>query len=116
MNKLRLILFLGFTALCTAPLVVAEQPADLASGLKPLASILAGKQAKFDIAGRIEVSIDGKPQPIEVSLVRYDDQSFDLQLTHADYAVSIRRRNDVTALMPLLPSLPVGPLLPLGPL
>ena len=98
MNKLRLILLLGFTALCTAPLVVAEQPTDLASGLKPLATILAGKQAKFDLSGKIELPIDGKPQPIEVSLVRYDDQSFDLQLTHADYAVSIRRRSDVTAL------------------
>jgi len=98
MNKLRLILFLGLTVLLPSPLVVAEQPADLASGLKPLATILAGRQAKFDISGKIEVPIDGKPQPIEVSLVRYDDQSFDLQLTHADYALSIRRRNDVTAL------------------
>ena len=98
MNKLRLILFLGLAVLCTAPLVIAEQPADLASGLKPLATILAGKQARFDISGKIELPVDGKPQPIEISLVRYDGQSFDLQLTHADYAVSIRRRNDVTAL------------------
>lgn len=98
MNKLRLIILLGFTALCTAPFVSAEQPADLASGLKPLATIFAGKQSKFDLSGKIELPIDGKTQSIEFSLVRYDDQSFDLQLTHADYAASIRRRSDVTAL------------------
>ncbi len=89
---------LGLSLLCTAGAARAEQPADLASGLKPLAMILAGKEAKFEISGKIEVPIDGKPQPIEISLIRYDDQSFDLQLTHAEYAVSIRRRSDVTAL------------------
>lgn len=98
MNTLRLIFLLGLSVLCAAQTAIAEQPADLASRLKPLASILAGKEAKFDISGKVEVPIDGKPQPIEVSLVRYDDQSFDLQLTHADYALSIRRRSDVTAL------------------
>ncbi len=98
MNKLRLMFLLGLSLLYTTQTGVAEQPADLASGLKPLATILAGKEAKFDISGKVEVPIDGQPQPIEFSLVRYDDQSFDLQLTHADYAVSIRRRSDVTAL------------------
>ena len=89
---------LGLSLLCAAGAAHAEQPADLASGLKPLAMILAGKEAKFEISGKIEVPIDGKPQPIEISLIRYDDQSFDLQLTHAEYAMSIRRRSDVTAL------------------
>ncbi len=81
-----------------AQTAVAEQPADLASGLKPLASILAGKQATFDLSGRVELPIDGRSQTIEVSVIRYDDESFDLTLAHSEYAITIRRRADMTAL------------------
>ena len=76
----------------------AEKPVDLAGGLKPLASILAGREAKFDLSGKVEVPIDGKAQAIDISMVRYDAESFDLVLSHPEYALTIRRRADVTAL------------------
>ena len=80
-------------------LQAAERPVDLVTGLKPLVSILAGREHHFDVSGTIEGLIDdGRQQSIEVRVVRYDDESFDLSLSHPDYAVSIRRRGDVTAM------------------
>lgn len=75
----------------------AEALSDFVNGVKPFVSVIAGREAKFDLSGKITVPIDGKAQGIDVSLVRYDDESFDITLTHADYAVSIRRRADITA-------------------
>ncbi len=80
------------------PLPAAERPADLVTGLKPLVAILAGSEHHFDVSGRIEVPIDGRQQSIEVSIIRYDDECFDLTLSHSDYAVAIRRRADITAM------------------
>lgn len=34
----------------------------------------------------------------EIRMLRYDDESFDFALTHAEYAIEIRRRADVTAM------------------
>ena len=90
-----LVAVLGF---CSPGMLLADQPKDLASALTPLASALSGRMPQFEISGRVAIPIDGSTQPIDVRLVRYDDESFDLVLTHADYAVEIRRRADVTAL------------------
>ena len=90
-----LVAVLGF---CSPGMLLADQPKDLASALTPLASALSGRMPQFEISGRVAMPIDGSTQPIDVRLVRYDDESFDLVLTHADYAVEIRRRADVTAL------------------
>ena len=79
-------------------LQAAEKPPDLVTGLKPLVSILVGREHHFDLSGRIDLPIDGKQQTIEVSLVRYDDECFDLSLSHTDFEVTIRRRADVTAM------------------
>lgn len=98
MKMLRFVLPLLFVVLGMTPFATAEKPADLAGGLKPLASILAGKQSQFDLSGKVEIPIDGKSQSIEVSIVRYDEDCFDLVLAHPEYAVTIRRRVDVTAL------------------
>lgn len=38
--------------------------------------------------------IDGKPQSIQFRLARYDDNSFDLDLIHTEYAVQLRRREE----------------------
>ena len=77
---------------------VGDQPQDLADALTPLASVLSGRMPQFEVTGRVSVPIDGSPQTIEVRIVRYDSKSFDLALTHADYAIEIRRRADVTAM------------------
>ncbi|HRA88293.1 MAG TPA: hypothetical protein PK992_09490, partial [Planctomycetaceae bacterium] len=85
-------------AFCGQGIVLADQSKDLASALTPLASALTGKTPQFEISGKVAIAIDGSTQPIDVRMVRYDDESFDLALTHAEYAVEIRRRADVTAL------------------
>jgi len=87
-----------WAALQTPASVFAETPTDLAVGLKPLASVVAGREPKFDLSGKIQLPIDGKAQAIDVSVVRYDEESFDLVVTHPEYAVTIRRRADITAL------------------
>lgn len=79
-------------------LAAADHPKDLASALTPLVSALSGKTPQFEITGQVVVPIDGKPQPIEIRMLRYDDESFDFALTHAEYAIEIRRRADVTAM------------------
>lgn len=79
-------------------LAVADQPKDLASVLTPLASAFSGRMSQFEVSGHIAVPIDGSTQPIDVRMVRYDEESFDLALTHADYAIDIRRRANVTAM------------------
>lgn len=84
----------GSRASTSAP----ANPLDtLAGQLEPVWSVLQGRASEFDwqLSGQIE--IDGQPQPIEGRLRRYDDQAFDLQVSHPDYAVEIRRRGDATA-------------------
>lgn len=98
MKMLRLVLPLLFILAGAAVPALAEKPADLASGLKPLASILAGREAQFDLSGKVKVPIDGRSQTIDISMVRYDAESFDLVLSHSEYALTLRRRAEVTAL------------------
>lgn len=98
MKMLRLVFPLLFVTVGTTLPLFAEKPADLAIGLKPLASILAGKESQFDVSGKVELPIDGSSQTIDISIIRYDDECFDLTLAHPEYAVTIRRRADITAL------------------
>ena len=79
----------------------APQPnptANLVRALAPFLDTLSGRTANFQIKGRIEATIDGKPQLITLRLARYDARSFDLDLIHSDYAVQIRRRSATTAM------------------
>lgn len=69
----------------------------LAQGLRPFLACLSGERDAFQLAGRVEVPIDGKPQRIDVRLQRFDANSFDLSLKHDEYWVELRRRADVTA-------------------
>jgi hypothetical protein len=86
----------------TVPATAADANDDLIAGFKPFLTVMLGKDRDFDLSGRIELPIDGAAQAIDLHLMRYDDTSFDLELTHAEYAVIIRRRPDVTVLaMPL---------------
>ncbi len=75
-----------------------EQPIDrLAHDLDPWLSVISGRADSFTIAGTVNVKIDGKQQRIDLRLERFDDESFDLSLTHSEYAVEIRRRADSIA-------------------
>ncbi|MDA1166510.1 MAG: C45 family autoproteolytic acyltransferase/hydrolase [Planctomycetota bacterium] len=69
----------------------------LAEGLRPFLEALGGKQSRFTLSGKVGLPIDGKEQSVSIQLVRFDDEAFDLALTHSEYAVSIRRRSNVTA-------------------
>jgi hypothetical protein len=69
----------------------------LAYGLRPFLDALGGREPQFTLSGTVRIPIDGKEQSVAIQLVRFDEDSFDLALTHSDYAVSIRRRSDVTA-------------------
>jgi hypothetical protein len=86
----------------TQPLVPAangQQANSLTDGLAPFLNALSGSASRFQLSGNIQVAIDGKPQSIEIRIARFDDTSFDLALTHADYAVEIRRRAESTAMI-----------------
>ena len=80
------------------PTLDTIQTEKLLSGLRPIVSSLVGREKQFRLTGTVELPIDGKNQTIEINMARYNDESFDLALTHADYAVEIRRRADLTSL------------------
>ena len=80
-------------------LSAGEPQRDLIAGLKPVASILSGREASFSLQGDLQIPIDGSRQPVDMQLSRYDATSFDLQLSHPEYAVTLRRRADVTVLI-----------------
>jgi len=86
--------------LITASQLTAEpkRPVALAEKLQPFLRVLSGEQKQYELSGKIEFQNDGKRQPVALRVSRFDDNSFDLELTHAEYAVSIRRRADATAL------------------
>lgn len=71
-------------------------------GLRPFLRVFTGRETQFELTGDLQVRIDGKLQPIQLRLTRFDDQQFDLALTHKDYAVEIHRRaGSTTMIMPL---------------
>ncbi|MEQ9410292.1 MAG: C45 family peptidase [Fuerstiella sp.] len=72
---------------------------SLNAGLKPFLQMLSGGQKTFELTGELQIRIDGRQQPIRLRLARFDDEAFDLSLTHTDYAVEIRRRADSTAMV-----------------
>ncbi|MBS0206554.1 MAG: peptidase C45 acyl-coenzyme A:6-aminopenicillanic acid acyl-transferase [Planctomycetes bacterium] len=71
--------------------------ANLALQLKPLLNLISGQEKAFGMTASIQAKIAGTVVPIEVRLVRFDDSAFDLDLTHPQYSVSIRRRREETA-------------------
>lgn len=82
--------------LAPASLPAAEPAPNLAQELKPICAALAKAQVAW--TATIDIEIDGKPQRVEARFARFSAQAFDLQLTHADYAAELRRRNEATAL------------------
>ncbi|WP_144057625.1 C45 family autoproteolytic acyltransferase/hydolase [Novipirellula maiorica] len=80
-----------------APVHAENTAARLGDNLQPLISCLSGNAKSFSISADIDVHIDGQVQHVDGRLVRFDDQSFDLDLIHSDYSVRIRRRAESTA-------------------
>ncbi|MFV0445146.1 MAG: C45 family autoproteolytic acyltransferase/hydrolase [Planctomycetaceae bacterium] len=78
--------------------LAASDRVSLTEDLQPWFDIVSGEADRFGVEGTISARIDGQPQAIELDLRRYDDEAFDLALTHRDYALAIRRRPDGIAL------------------
>ncbi len=70
----------------------ADDTSRLAKQLSPWLELVSGKFEQFTLSGSGSPTIDGKPQSITLKLTRFDADSFDLEVNHAEYAVAIRRR------------------------
>ena len=72
---------------------------SLTDGLRPFLKMLSGTESQFELKGDLKIRIDGRPQSVQLRLTRFDDEAFDLVLTHPEFAVEIRRRADSTAMI-----------------
>ena len=96
-TEMRTVLALLALVLCQANLRADNPSERLASDINPWLDCVVGK-ADYRITGRANPQIDNKPQAIDFRVERFDATSFDFEVTHAEYAVSIRRRADGIAL------------------
>jgi len=74
---------------------MAERRADeseFAQAFRPVLEVLSGQLASFELQATVQGPIEGSVQALSVRLAKWDDSAFDLELTHADYAVAIHRR------------------------
>lgn len=94
----RLLSFVSLAAFLFLPVALqgADPTPNLATQLNPFCAALAKAQIAW--TATIDLEIDGQVQHVDASFARFSGQSFDLKLTHADYAIELRRRDDATAL------------------
>jgi hypothetical protein len=78
--------------------VVKAPTTDFSQGFAPLLEVIAGAKETFELTGSVTAPIDDRVQQLEVRFTKWDQQAFDLELTHADYAVAIYRRPQMTAM------------------
>lgn len=81
-----------FFLLNLSPNVLSDDLTRLSKELEPWLELLSGQMEQFTLDGTGNPTIEGNPQPIQFKLVKFDEESFDLELEHADYAVQLRRR------------------------
>lgn len=83
----------------TADSLQADDPVKrLSSDLAPWLDCLVGRTDGYAIEGHATPEIDGQRHRIDFRAVRYDANAFDLEITHAQFAVEIRRRADAIAM------------------
>lgn len=96
MHKKLACYFLTIFLVCTS--ANAESVTEVfAQQIKPWQQFLLGQRASFLLEVEAFVEIDHKLQKIQARLERFDNNSFDLELTHEKYAVRIIRRANTTA-------------------
>lgn len=78
-------------ALGPAAAARADEP-EFTQAFRPLLEMLSGQLATFELQATARGPIDGRTQELSVRLAKWDRTAFDLELTHADYAVAIHRR------------------------
>ena len=90
--------WLLYVAVVVSP-TFASPPDALQKALTPILNTLRSTSVPFAIEGKVTVPIDNKQQDVELRLVRYSGESFDLELTHQDYAIKLFRRPDSTTFL-----------------
>ena len=85
--------FIAFALNLTA-LAHTDDTARLSKQLEPWLQLFGDQVGPFTLTGTASPLIDGTPQTIQFKLVRLDEESFDLELEHSEYAVRLRRRVD----------------------
>ncbi len=89
---MRALIALLSLVVCLQTNLWADNPSErLGNDLKPWLDCVVGR-SDYRITGTASPQIDGKPQAIEFRIERFDATAFDLEVTHAEYAVTIRRR------------------------
>jgi dienelactone hydrolase len=72
---------------------------QLGSQLDPWLAALQLRTEQFTLSGSGSVPIDNKVQQIEMKLVRHSDAHFELVLNHPEYAITLVRTADLTAVV-----------------
>ncbi|MDZ4849640.1 MAG: C45 family autoproteolytic acyltransferase/hydrolase [Pirellulaceae bacterium] len=79
------------------PLAVSDETDEtprLARDIAPWIECISGRNESFSLQGKANLKLDGKLHELQIHFDRFNDDAFDLQLTHSDYAVHFRRRID----------------------
>ena len=71
----------------------------LADRLEPFYRIWSGKEDRFALRVNGNLQIKGEPQSIQIDVSKFDDQSFDFVAVHPEYAVSVHRTEQMTAMV-----------------
>jgi hypothetical protein len=91
---------LALILLCQCiPFATANEAEQLKKSLTPILTTLQSTSVPFTIEGSVTVPIDNKQQQVDLRISRFSSTSFDLELTHQDYAIRLVRNNDTTSLL-----------------
>ncbi|MDP1561484.1 MAG: C45 family peptidase [Pirellulaceae bacterium] len=71
--------------------------ADFSESFAPLLEVVSGAKGTFELTGTVSGHVDGQVQRLELRFAKWDEQAFELELTHPDYSVAIYRRPQLTA-------------------
>jgi len=85
-------------AATAAARVRADETPPLGTRLAALWECLSGGRDSFALVGSIHVGPDEGGHDVAMRFERFDADAYDLVLEHRDYAVTLRRRRDATAL------------------
>lgn len=85
--------------LCAQDKPVGPTSDQLGAQLDPWLAALQLRTEQFSLKAMGDVTIDNKPQRIKLNLARHSDDHFELELVHPEYAVTIVRTPDLTAVV-----------------
>jgi len=95
MSRLLMIATALFLLSSVAPNAFAEKRnMTFEEAVEPWVNLLQGKEDSFEVSGTLQLPIDGSEQAVTIRLTRFNQHAFDLELAHAEYACTIRRREN----------------------